>query len=103
MFAEFATIEASGDTHHAAQSSINVVITKRPLQDDKGWLSRAMARCDVIELPLIVQRRCDALDVRVSSLHQVQASEQDVNVRVNPSGCVQDFFYTCVRTSVHND
>ena len=62
-----------------------------------------MTRSDGVEFPLIAQGQRDPVYLRIRSLHQMQASEQQVNVSIKRAGRFQDLFHSGMGTPIHED
>ena len=62
-------------------------------------LSGAMARRNAVDLPFVMQGIGEALDLRVGSFHQVEATEQHEDVRAPGRSCGENLFNTSMRTS----
>jgi hypothetical protein len=57
--------------------------TKSSLQNGKSRFSRAVPRRNSINFPLLAQRSCNALNLRVWSRYQMESAEDYMDALVN--------------------
>src|SRR5215813_6395118 len=81
------------------ETCIDIGRAKDLFQFSEGRFSGAMARRNAIDLPLVMQDVGEALDLRVGSFHQVEATEQHEDVRTPGRSCGENLFNTWMRTS----
>ena len=85
-----------------SQSRINVVLAENLLQRCESWLSRAMARRDVVHFEAITQYRHDPLDFRIRRYDQMKAPDYEMNVWIDRGRQFGNLVDTRVGTA-HND
>jgi hypothetical protein len=79
------------------------VIAEDFLQGSELRLARAVSGRDKVELVLIVQHGGNALDLGIGLLDLVQPSKQEVHMRIDRAGLLQDVLHSGMRAADDQD
>src|SRR6266849_4550938 len=92
-----------GESDHRTNTGVQIALTEGFLERGKLRLARAVARRNLIQLPLVAQDTRHALNLSVGRPDQMKPAEEQVDVFVDRAGHLQDALDTGMRAAVQEN